>query len=215
MKFFLIMLCFFIHLTPSFACSLVPNEGNISDWIDDKVVFWGVPIETRWDQTREQGTPIGSTYTTIEVVRVLKGEVPKQVKVYHHMWEAACGHTFLLGEMQLVTLRGVEKNGVSISDRSLIEGIPKSVVWAYLNNGFETTFENLNIFFQRIWQEDRPSCDDSRPDNKTYCDWEDVFYAQAKSYDKEASRLNDDYLQTKNKWRVPLAAAWLYLSLRP
>jgi len=62
-----------------------------SDWVEDKVIFWGRPIETKWDKSTKSDWPAFNIYTTIEVVEEVKGKLPKKIKVNHAIDGSSCG----------------------------------------------------------------------------------------------------------------------------
>ena len=73
---------------PASACSWLLPEGTTSEWVEDKVVFWGRAIETKWNKTNEGGWHEFDIYTNIEVLERVKGELPKKIRVYHSMMPA-------------------------------------------------------------------------------------------------------------------------------
>ena len=176
------------------ACSLAEKTGKLSDWLDDKIVFWGFPLESRWDDTRTYGSPAGTTLTTIDVVKPLKGHVSGQVKVYHHQNSAACGHNFPLGEMDIIILPDDSQDDIYTSSSYYFEQIDPVTIWAFLMHNIDVDFKDLNKFYKEFYSGEETSCDDNGNENVSYCNWIDTRYSITKKWTTESNELRKFYI---------------------
>lgn len=179
----LIMAMFFLPPSFSYACDWPFPKGTTSEWVEDKIIFWGRPIETKWDKSGKNDIPEFNIYTTIEVVEQVKGRVPRRVRVYHAQNGAACGTNFSLGAIGLIVIP--EKSQGTFRTGSYISDVASEVVLsAYFTDGIDLPLLELSRFQNSIYKLDDPCENDETEVKKVpdFCKWESVFLRAEKSY---------------------------------
>jgi len=177
---FLILVSFFCSTAITHACSWAPPTGNVSDWVEDKTIFWGRPLESKWDRkARNMDYPI---HTYIELLEPLKGNPPKIVKVRHHTFIGMCGTNFELGRVQLVIIRKNDA-GTFTSDETLTRSVHPLILYAHLTTGtdfsIEKTRESIEKTreqYQALSEEKDNICSSDENSQSDHCKWEKFFY---------------------------------------
>ena len=115
------------------ACSWPRPDGMTSEWIENDIIFWGRPIKVEW---RPEGG-VESDYTaetTLEVMEVLHGDLPKKVKVNHSMMAASCGANLSLGDADIYAI-SMSETGRYVTNAVLEEAVSKVLFHAYFDAG--------------------------------------------------------------------------------
>lgn len=193
-------LLIFIWLTsPAHACDWSPPKGMTSDWVEDKVIFWGRPIETKWDKSTKSDWPAFNIYTTIEVVEEVKGKLPKKIKVNHAIDGSSCGTYFDLGSIQLIVVPQKE-HGRFVTGSYIKDAVNKFVVSAYVNDGVDLPLSELSELQNSIYSYDDACDSEEFPDltKPKFCKWETIFWEARESYSKKTKHLAEK--QKLKKW---------------
>lgn len=156
-------------------------------WLEDKIILWGIPLETKWEEDGPKGIFNPDTYTNIRVISTIQGDVPSTIKVYHHENGAACGFQYLHGQMQLIVLP--PKMGSHYSSDLTVEFEAKTLaVYAYINKGLDFPFRALRqidgIKFDC-------NADGINASDAETCKWQMLYFAQADSYMARIEELSD------------------------
>jgi len=170
-----------------------------SDWVEDKVIFWGRPIETKWDKSTKSDWPAFNIYTTIEVVEEVKGKLPKKIKVNHAIDGSSCGTYFDLGSIQLIVVPQKE-HGRFVTGSYIKDAVNKFVVSAYVNDGVDLPLSELSELQNSIYSYDDACDSEEFPDltKPKFCKWETIFWEARESYSKKTKHLAEK--QKLKKW---------------
>jgi hypothetical protein len=168
-----------------------------SEWVEDKVVFWGRPLETKWNGPSKSG--FAEAYTNIEVIEEIKGKLPRKIKVYHDINGASCGVFFQLGTIQLIVLpESSTRNFHTSSD--IEDAVSKIVVSAYVNDGVDFQLERIRGLMAAIYVDDI-LCETEKSDNSSesaYCDIETDYFLAQETYWSKMKHLES--ITDNKKW---------------
>ncbi|WP_026941580.1 hypothetical protein [Hellea balneolensis] len=187
----------------AYACSWGYPDGMTSEWVEDKVVFWGRPLETKWNKSREGVSP--ETYTNIEVIEEIRGTLPHKIKVYHHMNGANCGIYFQLGKIQLIVLP--KSNNHNFKTSSIIEeSVSKTIVSAYVNDGIDFQLEKVRSLRTSFYENDEFCQTKMTVDisEANHCELANAYFLAQEAYWTKLKEL-EEKSKKKTWWQKP---AW-------
>ena len=122
---------------PASACSWAPADQITSEFISDKILFWGMTTELKWDKNPKlTGTAERpNKYYEVEVIKPLRGKVGKTVKVWTE--SDTCGASFNLGEIELFVVKRNDKRDY-YGDGFLSNAASHTAIISYLKEGIDT-----------------------------------------------------------------------------
>jgi len=194
-----VALIFVWFTSPVQACDWTPPDGMTSDWVENKVVFWGRPIETKWDKSSKSDWPAYNIYTTIEVVEEVQGNLPKKIKVNHAIDGSSCGTYFDLGSIQLIVVPQKE-HGRFLTGSYIKDAVNKFVVSAYITDGIDLPLPESSELLNSIYSYD-DACDAKESESLTkpdFCKWESVYWQARESYSRKTKQLLEK--ENRKKW---------------
>lgn len=181
--------------TPAFACSWAPPQSMTSEWLDDKIIFWGRPLESKWNGSTDSERLTNEVYTEIEVLEQIKGVLPKRVGVYHEMISASCGIVFHLGSIDLIVIEKDERGNFR-TEAYLMEAVNTLALTAYVSDEVDLPLSDFGFSSHPNFAANCPAKQPAEMTRPEYCKWESVFEQAKKSYlnktnhilEKEASK---------------------------
>ena len=181
------------------ACSWASPAGITSKWVEDKVVFWGRPIETKWNKLSNDELTNFQAVTRIEVLEPVKGKIPKTINVHHSMIAASCGVVFQMGNIELFALPK-QQNGVFSTESHVEEAVSKHILFAYFNEGEDIPLKEIADLKNSFYMDSSPceKGDENQKDKPSYCKWEKAFFGYSEAYSNKVSQLNVEDI--KKKW---------------
>lgn len=172
---------------PSYACSWAWPMGMVSDWVDDKVVFWGRPL-----RSDEHG------YTYFEVMRPLKDDLPSELKVRTRASDlsyiSSCDPRFEMGKVDIYSAsKNVNYEHYFMSGYHQ-ESVGGYALTAYLDNHTDVKLDEW--YKSRTWpiaDYDPCALTNVRTEGTPYfCKWRDIFNEAKGAYDAEKKELEKD-----------------------
>lgn len=149
MKILYVLCCLFLFSSQASACSFSSPSGTISEWVNNKTVFWGRAINTEWER------PTGSEFapnviTTFEVLEPVKGELKKTIKVRHVASQPACGLTYDLGRIQLYVVSETDTKSYT-SWLGYRMNMNPLFLWSYLSDGKDMPIKEMERLESKRW----------------------------------------------------------------
>lgn len=148
----IVFLACFTNSVISYACSWTLPSGNMSEWVENTTIFWGRPVETKWDRN-VTGSWKPATHTNIEMLEVLKGAPPKLVKVHHHTNIGMCGVSFPLGRIKIFVVTRRE-NGEFYSDEMHMVPVHPYMLHWYFETGEDFSIREMSDRVSRVRRDD-------------------------------------------------------------
>ena len=93
-RFFIILISSFFFLTAqtAHACSCAQGGYWVSEFVEDKVIFEGKPLLTRWlDEDAKERVFRNNAETTFKITKTFKGRLLAETHIQHHSQGPACG----------------------------------------------------------------------------------------------------------------------------
>jgi len=135
--------CFAIvfMLTLSFqvahACSCAHGGYWVSEFVEDKIIFEGQVLQTKWLDKEESGHPFDNSETTFKTTKSLIGNTKARTVVRHHSDGAACGMFFTMGSDRVVITYKTD-DGAYRTDSCTSNAVPQSTLLDYFENDTDT-----------------------------------------------------------------------------
>lgn len=181
------------------ACSWASPEGMTSQWVEDKVVFWGRAVETKWNRSNNGEFSNFQAITRIEVLQSVRGKLPQKIDVYHSMNIASCGVVFHMGTIELFALPKQE-DGKFSTESFIEEAVNKHVLFAYFDEGKDLPLSEITDYRNSLYMDSSP-CETKADNNAPYpnfCKWEDTFFGFSEAYYNKIKQLAETDM--KKKW---------------
>jgi len=124
----------------------------VSEFVENKVVFKGRALETKWLGEAPMGYRPASAETKFSVIMPLTETKSHHVTVKHHSQGAACGMPFLMGE-KITVIASLRDDGEFYTSSCTFDAVPEITLLEYFEQG-------KDIYLPSTWD-----CSDEQMNN--------------------------------------------------
>ena len=149
----LFILGFLLLSQTAHACSCAQGGYWVSEFVEDKVIFEGQVLQTKWLGKEKNGYPSGNSETSFKIIKSLLGQTKSRTVVRHHSDGAACGMLFVMGSDSVV-IANEANDGALRTNSCTSNAVPESTLLDYFEKGIDQYIPS--------WRE----CPEEQIDNK-------------------------------------------------